>query len=102
MNLYYERDIEELGHLYVMHVDAMTREHLHSKSAIAAELAVRDHEIQKLKTRLESVGICGHCLKEAEMDEEGPFSYCDCGTGEDYAKRPLQELQMLKRLSSLC
>ncbi|HEV7297945.1 MAG TPA: hypothetical protein VGN72_01165 [Tepidisphaeraceae bacterium] len=41
-NLYARRDIEELGELYVAHVHAMTREGLHAKGDIAAELAHRD------------------------------------------------------------
>ena len=41
-SLYAERDIEKQGTHYVNHVMAMTKEGLHSKSAIAAELAHRD------------------------------------------------------------
>mgnify|MGYP003670418888 FL=1 len=54
--LYAERDIEQLdkdgGH-YFRHVLHMTREALHSKSDIAAELAWRDREIDRLKAKLE-------------------------------------------------
>jgi hypothetical protein len=42
MKLYDERDIEEQGEHYYNHVNQMTAEDLHSKSAIAAELAHRD------------------------------------------------------------
>ena len=48
--LYADRDIEELddnGNHYCRHVSAMTGERLHSKSAIAAELAHRDFLIQE-------------------------------------------------------
>jgi len=51
-NLYAERDIINLGKLYTEHVSHMTSEDLHSKSAIAAELAFRDNEIAKLKAKL--------------------------------------------------
>ena len=51
--LYAERDAEAQGDYYFKHVDAMTREGLHSKSAIAAELAHRDIIIDKLKAELE-------------------------------------------------
>lgn len=40
-----DRDLPALGDFYTAHVDAMTREKLHSKSDIAAELAHRDREI---------------------------------------------------------
>lgn len=49
---YAERDIIEQGDYYTKHVDAMTGESLHSKSAIAAELAHRDIEIERLRTAL--------------------------------------------------
>lgn len=49
--LYEEREIDELD-TYIDHVSAMTTEGLHSKSAIAAELAFRDEEINKLKRKM--------------------------------------------------
>lgn len=58
--LYAERDIDDLGDHYAKHVSAMTTERLHSKSAIAAELAFRDclieqqaKEIKKLRLSIE-------------------------------------------------
>lgn len=45
---YAERDIVKQGAYYTKHVSAMTGEALHSKSAIAAELAHRDIEIDRL------------------------------------------------------
>ena len=42
------------------------------------------------------VGICPECLEIPQMHDDGPFSHCKCGMSEDYAKRPLQELQILK------
>lgn len=47
--LYGERDTEALEPHYWNHVSAMTGEQLHSKSAIAAELAFRDAQIAKLQ-----------------------------------------------------
>lgn len=44
------------GHYYVMHVKAMTDELLHSKSAIAGELAHRDILIQQLKFHILAMG----------------------------------------------
>jgi hypothetical protein len=47
--LYAIRDTERLGEHYTRHVAAMTTEGLHAKSAIAAELAYRDAEIERLR-----------------------------------------------------
>ena len=48
MSEYARRDIEDLGELYLRHVNAMTAERLHDKSHIAAELAWRDSRIADL------------------------------------------------------
>ena len=45
---YKMRPVEDLEPHYSRHVAAMTREKLHSKSAIAAELACRDWKIERL------------------------------------------------------
>lgn len=47
--LYADRDPRELEPLYSLHVNAMTAEGLHSKADIAAELAARDREIDRLR-----------------------------------------------------
>lgn len=47
---YGRRNIIKQGNYYPKHVLAMTAEALHAKSAIAAELAHRDIEIDKLKS----------------------------------------------------
>lgn len=52
---YAERDLMEMdraGNHYCRHVDHMTREKLHSKSDIAAELGWRDMQIANLKQQL--------------------------------------------------
>ncbi len=46
--IYAQRDHAAQGEHYTRHVEAMTREGLHSKSAIAGELAARDIEIERL------------------------------------------------------
>lgn len=51
--LYAERDAMSQGQHYVNHVNAMTGEGLHSKAAIAMELAHRDIEIERLKTEID-------------------------------------------------
>ena len=62
--LYAERDPEQLdkdGNHYCNHVMAMTAEGLHSKSAIAAELAQRDKRITQLEAAIAKhrIGIKG-------------------------------------------
>lgn len=54
MKHYADRDIVAQGDFYIAHVDAMTREGLHSKSDIAAELAHRDAEIERLNRQLDT------------------------------------------------
>lgn len=49
MSEYANRDHRALGDFYVRHVSALTAENLHSKSAIAGELAFRDAEIARLR-----------------------------------------------------
>lgn len=52
---YAERDIMQLdldGNYYCNHVLSMTREGLHDKSDIAAELAFRDHQLAALREEL--------------------------------------------------
>jgi hypothetical protein len=56
MNQYAERNHRALGEYYLRHVDAMTAEALHDKSAIAAELAIRDQRIRALEDMLFRAG----------------------------------------------
>ena len=49
-NQYAQRDHRALGEHYLRHVSAMTGEGLHAKSDIAAELAWRDAEIERLRS----------------------------------------------------
>ena len=51
-NQYAKRDHLALGEHYLRHVSAMTGEGLHAKSDIAAELAWRDAEIERLRAEL--------------------------------------------------
>ena len=52
--IYAERNTEAQGSHYTKHVCHMTGEGLHDKSEIAAELAHRDIEIERLTKRLEA------------------------------------------------
>lgn len=55
MSLYKDRDImdEKLSGHYVTHLFAMTKEGLHDKTDIAAELAYRDMVIEDLRETIE-------------------------------------------------
>ena len=66
-NQYAERDIEQLGDYYMVHVDAMTVESLHSKSGIAAELAFRDQRIAELEKL--SINLVNACCDLEEVTE---------------------------------
>lgn len=84
---YAERDIEaldEAGDYYFRHVRAMTGESLHGKSKIAAELAFRDAEIDRLKAELEALqsmqGEAVGVVRQAHMTEVNFFEDTDFGT----------------------
>ncbi len=66
---YAERNIEELEPHYMTHAMAMTVEKLHSKMQIAAELACRDQEIERLKEQIEKAKNCLVCLPIADPVE---------------------------------
>lgn len=57
LKLYAERDHYQLSPQYERHLLAMTAEGLYSKSAIAAELAHRDIEIERLRDELQRARI---------------------------------------------
>lgn len=56
-NLYADRDSEALGEHFMRHLDRMTVEKLHSKSAIAGELAHRDARIYDLELQLDAEAV---------------------------------------------
>jgi len=60
--LYADRNPCKLEPHYTAHVMAMTREDLHSKSDIAAELAWRDQEIEALRAQVEALTIENQAL----------------------------------------
>lgn len=62
VRFYGDRDVVALGEHYSSHVEAMTREGLHEKSDIAAELAFRDAVIQR--------------LAEQSVKDRGDFDAC--------------------------
>ena len=81
--IYAERDTEAQGPHYTKHICHMTGEGLHDKSEIAAELAHRDIEIERLKSGIKEVwkGIdatgrrmCEQGIRERD-DGERVFGY---------------------------
>ncbi len=60
MSLYLDRESDEADEIlmsaeYMNHISAMTREKLHSKAAIAIELAMRDLQLQQYKSIVKTV-----------------------------------------------
>lgn len=81
--LYAERDIIEQGDYYFRHASAMTGEGLHSKSDIAAELAHRDIQIDRLREQLEQAEAVEEFA--AYLDSAG--NVVERNRAEDYAQR---------------
>jgi len=52
---YKQRDTRALGENFARHMSAMTAERLHKKADIAAELAWRDNEIDRLKAEIKTM-----------------------------------------------
>lgn len=66
VNQYADRDLmalDKAGNHYCRHVDHMTREGLHSKSDIAAELGWRDMQIDELKQQVQQLASENAALK---------------------------------------
>jgi len=73
--IYAERDIigmDSKGGHYCRHISAMTREDLHSKSDIAAELGFRDMLIAALEAKCAEMAAENASLKSALNPEEIP------------------------------
>lgn len=86
------RDEQSVGY-YCRHVNAMTREDLHMKSAIAAELAWRDIQIDRL--RAENANL----RDRVEMLEDQIDSIDDVHTCSSKCKRPM--CVMRRRIAEL-
>lgn len=77
MPLYQERDViklDAMGDYCLKHMDAMTRENLHMKADIAAELGHRDYVIHELAEALKAMQEM-HCRMMAEAgDDDSNYS----------------------------
>lgn len=91
-------DEESLGVHYTRHVEAMTAEGLHDKGDIAAQLAVRDSEIERLRALLGGQSHAQHtavnfaqrflsgephrkvyvCVSCHGVTPDAPLTSCDC------------------------
>lgn len=85
IKLYAERNLEALGFYYVNHIDAMTGEQLHSKSDIAAELAVRDRTIDQLRAERDRLYVAAKRMYDANV------ALCGCDPDACEAHRLLGE-----------
>lgn len=81
---YGQRDTLEQGNYFMRHMLAMTGESLHAKSAIAAELAHRDMEIDRLRKDAELLAwVLAHPETAAECLE-------DAAAGDGTARENLE------------
>lgn len=98
-NQYAERNIESLdeaGNHYLIHIDAMTVESLHSKSEIAAELAYRDMRIEnKQKTIIEQADKLKALTSFADWVLDATVSGSDICGGD--AQNKMHEVGILTR-----
>lgn len=62
------QELDRLGNYYSRHVIAMTEEDLYSKSDIAAELAHRDLEIDRLKALMKGLDLMSSIARKAVED----------------------------------
>lgn len=78
VNLYACRDamwLDQQGGHYVRHVDHMTREGLHSKSDIAAELGWRDYQIAELTRQVSALQLShDNIINSLGIKGDGPWS----------------------------
>lgn len=74
-----------VGDLFMMHMNQMTAENLHSKSDIAIELAWRDYQLEKIKADIGSLfhgleGCTNHGCIVAKKPKNslGTNGFCSC------------------------
>jgi len=78
VNLYACRDamwLDQQGGHYIRHIDHMTREELHSKSDIAAELGWRDYQIAELTRQVSALQLShDNIINSLGIKGDGPVS----------------------------
>lgn len=99
-NQYAERNTEQFAKHYAVHVLAMTAEGLHEKSDIAAELAWRDSEIERLTTlaanRLIDVEYLRDAVKEKNRRENEVGAWILDNYGHDAFAKMLRDTSNAK------
>ena len=97
--VYQERDVEaldEAGGYFSLHMDAMTREELHGKFEIAAELAQRDAEIAKLREELNAAnGEIINLEEKARRYYTADGDYFLVGSAEEVVEMRIKAAQSL-------
>lgn len=84
--IYGDRDLMAMdiaGNHYCRHVDHMTRESLHSKSDIAAELGWRDMQIVALQQKLDAVLAENASIKASVAMHAAGFKICPACSHQD-------------------
>lgn len=95
--LYGARDLRQLdrdgGH-FARHMTGMTDEQLFEKGAIAAELAYRDHKIQKLKdmAQKDHAPMCPSHPANSKKETAAEVSGIVCNCGANIWNRVVDEL----------
>jgi len=96
-NQYAKRNHRALGEHYLRHVSAMTGEGLHAKSDIAAELAWRDAEIERLRSALLTLANAADDVGVQFFDmEDPPISVAQMESATLAARATLAALQEAK------
>jgi len=93
--LYDNRNIVEQGQHYINHVSAMTGEGLHSKSAIAAELAHRDIQIEHQSAEIERLQATGQIQRNLEAQLQGEVNNLEADNAA--LRQKVAELESLLR-----
>ena len=70
MTLYARRNTAALGEYYVRHIEAVTDEDLCDASDIAAELAWRDREIERLTRERDHFQACWNAVSDIRADRD--------------------------------
>ena len=91
--MYAKRDTEAQGEHYLRHLDAMYTEGLHKKSDIAAELAHRDIELDRLRKMLTDYTLAQEVARRCN-DPNHDTRYCQtCESRLDGIDAYQQEVQ---------
>ena len=77
--------------------DTVATEDVFKKAMNTIVKCIKEEDIAELESVLDNMGVCNKCRQIPVHHVDEPFSSCMCGTGEDYAKKPFQALQIIKK-----